>query len=69
MDKGWNEAKEIAEACGLGFANAKRLEHGRFIWPKAESGTVRLSRAQLSIVLEGIGWIRIARTWTPEVTL
>ena len=24
---------------------AKRLERGRFIWPKAESGTVRLSRA------------------------
>jgi transposase len=23
---------------------AKRLERGRFIWPKAESGTVRLSR-------------------------
>ena len=26
---------------------AKRLERGRFIWPKAESGTVHLSRAQL----------------------
>ena len=25
-----------------------RLERGSFIWPKAESGTVRLSRAQLS---------------------
>ena len=24
---------------------AKRLERGRFIWPKAESGAVRLSRA------------------------
>jgi transposase len=30
----------------------KRLERGRFIWPKAESGTVRLSRAQLSIGAE-----------------
>ena len=29
---------------------AKRLERGRFIWPKAESGVVRLSRAQLVIV-------------------
>src|ERR1019366_4148146 len=27
---------------------AKRLERGRFIWPKAESGTVCLTRAQLS---------------------
>ena len=35
---------------------AKRLERGRFIWPKAESGTVHLSRAQLSMLLEGIDW-------------
>jgi transposase len=26
---------------------AKRLERGRFIWPKAEEGAVSLSRAQL----------------------
>jgi transposase len=26
---------------------AKRLERGRFIWPRATSGTVSLSRAQL----------------------
>ena len=37
----------------------KRLERGRFIWPKAESGTVRLSRAQLSMLLEGIDWRRV----------
>src|ERR1035441_867356 len=30
----------------------------RFMWPKAESGTVSLSRAQLSMLLEGIGWRR-----------
>ena len=35
---------------------AKRLERGRFIWPKAESGVVHLSRAQLSMLLEGIDW-------------
>jgi len=35
---------------------SKRLERGRFIWPKAESGTVSLSRAQLSMLLEGIDW-------------
>ena len=35
---------------------AKRLERGRFVWPQASSGTVSLSRAQLSMLLEGIDW-------------
>ena len=48
---------------------AKRLESGRFIWPKADSGTVLLSRAQLSMLLEGIDWRRVERTWTPEVAV
>ena len=48
---------------------AKRLERGRFIWPKAESGTVLLSRAQLSMLLEGIDWRRVERTWQPEVAV
>ena len=34
----------------------KRLERGRFIWPQASSGTVALTRAQLSMLLEGIDW-------------
>ena len=33
---------------------AKRLERGRFVWPQAESGTVSLTRAPLSMLLEGI---------------
>ncbi len=33
---------------------AKRLERGRFVWPQATSGTVVLSGAQLSMLLEGI---------------
>ena len=41
---------------------AKRLERGRFIWPKAENGTVALTRAQLSMLLEGIDWRRPQRT-------
>jgi transposase len=45
---------------------AKRLERGRFVWPNAESGTVSLTRAQLSMLLEGIDWRRPARTWRPE---
>jgi transposase len=48
---------------------AKRLEKGRFIWPKAESGTVSLTRAQLSMLLEGIDWRRPARTWKPEMAV
>jgi transposase len=41
---------------------AKRLERGRFVWPKAENGTVSLTRAQLSMLLEGIDWRRPIRT-------
>jgi len=45
---------------------AKRLERGRFVWPQAESGTVGLTRAQLSMLLEGIDWRRPERTWRPR---
>lgn len=48
---------------------AKRLEKGRFVWPKTESGTVLLTRAQLSMLLEGIDWRRVERTWAPEVAV
>ena len=48
---------------------AKRLERGRFIWPLAESGTVLLTRAQLSMMLEGIDWRRPVRTHTPELSV
>jgi transposase len=37
---------------------AKRLERGRFIWPLATSGSVHLTPAQLSMLLEGIDWVR-----------
>jgi transposase len=46
---------------------AKRLERGRFVWPQATSGTVALSGAQLSMLLEGIDWRRPVKTWRPEV--
>ncbi len=45
---------------------AKRLERGRFIWPKVETGTVSLTPAQLSMLLEGIDWRRPERTWQPQ---
>ena len=46
---------------------AKRLERGRFVWPRAEEGMVVLSRAQLSMLLEGIDWRMPQRTWRPEL--
>ena len=46
---------------------AKRLERGRFVWPRAEAGVVVLSRAQLSMLLEGIDWRMPQRTWRPEL--
>lgn len=41
---------------------AKRLERGRFVWPQASGGTVSLTPAQLSMLLEGIDWRRPIRT-------
>jgi transposase len=45
---------------------AKRLERGRFIWPQAISGSVHLTAAQLSMLLEGIDWRRPERSWRPD---
>ena len=42
---------------------AKRLERGRFVWPQATTGSVHLSAAQLSMLLEGIDWRHPQRTW------
>jgi transposase len=44
----------------------KRLERGRFVWPQASDGSVALTTAQLSMLLEGIDWRRPERTWQPE---
>jgi transposase len=47
---------------------AKRLEHGKFVWPQAIEGEVTLTSAQLSMLLEGIDWRRPKRTWQPTVS-
>ena len=47
---------------------AKRLEKGRFVWPQATSGTVHLTPAQLSMLLEGIDWRRPKRTHVPQLS-
>lgn len=41
---------------------AKRLEACKFVWPQATHGTVSLSAAQLSMLLEGIDWRRPIRS-------
>ena len=48
---------------------SKRLERGRFVWPQATSGTVSLTRAQLSMLLEGIDWRRPVRTAAPQMAV
>jgi transposase len=48
---------------------AKRLERGRFVWPQATTGSVSLTPAQLSMLLEGIDWRTPARTWQPEMVI
>ena len=47
---------------------AKRLERGRFVWPQT-TGSVSLTPAQLSMLLEGIDWRAPARTWQPEMVI
>ncbi len=44
---------------------AKRLEQGYFVWPEAAGGSVHLTAAQLSMLLEGIDWRRPLRTHKP----
>src|SRR5919108_5386168 len=53
---------------GQGFCLfAKRLEKGRFVWPITKEGSVTLTPAQLSMLLEGIDWRAPQRTWQPSV--
>ncbi|WP_348522700.1 IS66 family insertion sequence element accessory protein TnpB [Acidocella aquatica] len=44
----------------------KRLERGKFLWPQARDGSVLLTTAQLSMLLEGIDWRAPVRSFTPE---
>lgn len=47
----------------------KRLERGKFVWPRATSGVVSLSPAQLAMLIEGIDWRRVERTQRPELVV
>ena len=48
---------------------AKRLERGKFTWPQAANGTVSLTPAQLSMLLEGIDWRRPVRSYAPQMAV
>jgi transposase len=37
---------------------AKRLERGRFVWPPIVDGRMRLTPAQMALLIEGIDWRR-----------
>ena len=45
----------------------KRLEGAKFKWPAISDGVMRLSAAQLAMLLEGIDWRAPRRSWVPEV--
>ena len=39
---------------------SKRLEGRQFHWSRIEDGVMRLSAAQLSALVEGLDWVRVA---------
>ena len=39
---------------------SKRMEGSQFRWPRIEDGVMRLSAAQLSALVEGLDWVRVA---------
>lgn len=46
---------------------AKRMDRGKFIWPGTKTGSVAMTPAQLSMLLEGIDWRRPMRSFTPSL--
>ena len=51
---------------GIGMSlYAKRLEHGRFVWPTPTNGAVAISAAQLAYMLDGIDWRNPRHTFRP----
>jgi transposase len=56
----WHEPDGLCLYC-------KRLDRGHFVWPQVANGTVLLTSAQLSMLLEGIDWRRPERTAPREI--
>lgn len=52
---------------GLGLSlYAKRLDHGKFIWPSPDAGAVSIIGSQLAYMLDGIDWRNPQKTWRPS---
>lgn len=52
---------------GLGLSlYAKRLEKGRFVWPRTQGELVPVTAAQLGYMLEGIDWRNPQHSWRPQ---
>ena len=47
----------------------KRLECGKFVWPQAQDGVMRISSAQMAALFEGLDWrlVRPERARRPLV--
>jgi transposase len=45
---------------------AKRLESGRFVWPKVTTGGITLTTAQLAMLVEGLDWRRAVLIEEPQ---
>jgi transposase len=39
---------------------SKRLEMGRFTWPAIQDGVITLTASQLSVLLDGLDWRKVA---------
>ena len=48
----------VGESRGL-VMRYKRLEEGKFAWPKISDGVMRLSKAQFEALFEGLDWRRV----------
>lgn len=49
---------------------SKRLDEGKFRWPRIADGVMRLTPAQLSALVEGLDWTRVhaRRVARPSIT-
>ena len=47
----------------------KRLEGGKFVWPRSQDGVMRMSPAQFAALFEGLDWrlVRPERARRPQV--
>ena len=45
---------------------AKRLEKDKFVWPPIVDGSLKLTPAQLALLVEGIDWRRTVAPPTPD---